>query len=124
MVATHYVSLLLSLQAGKIGGVRMVRSSSRDNPEPPLAYLKISGGIFHDMLCHDFDMLHFLTGEVPESVYSVAHTHNPEIGKMDDADTVIVTMKSSSGLLATVDTSRISAYGYDQRIEVFGEKGM
>ena len=54
-----FLSLFLSLFQ-----VRMIRTSSRDNPEPPLPYLKISGGIFHDMLCHDFDMHHFITGEV------------------------------------------------------------
>eukprot|EP00008_Paramoeba_atlantica_P005749 CAMPEP_0201477090 /NCGR_PEP_ID=MMETSP0151_2-20130828/2199_1 /ASSEMBLY_ACC=CAM_ASM_000257 /TAXON_ID=200890 /ORGANISM="Paramoeba atlantica, Strain 621/1 / CCAP 1560/9" /LENGTH=348 /DNA_ID=CAMNT_0047857707 /DNA_START=49 /DNA_END=1095 /DNA_ORIENTATION=+ len=113
-----------AVQQGRIGKVRMIRTSSRDNPEPPMAYLKISGGIFHDMLCHDFDMLHFITGEIPESVYSVAHTYNPEIAAMDDVDTVIVSLTYSSGLIATADTSRISAYGYDQRVEVFGEKGM
>jgi len=113
-----------AVQEGRIGKVRMIRTSSRDNPEPPMAYLKISGGIFHDMLCHDFDMLHFITGEIPETVYSVGHTYNPEIGALNDVDTVIVTLTFSSGILATTDTSRISAYGYDQRVEVFGEKGM
>lgn len=96
----------------------------RDNPEPPIEYLKISGGIFHDMLCHDFDMIHFLTGEFPESVYSVGHCYNPQIEAMGDCDTVVVTLKFASGLLATVDTSRIACYGYDQRIEVLGSLGM
>mmetsp|Transcript_16725 Transcript_16725/g.47177 ORF Transcript_16725/g.47177 Transcript_16725/m.47177 type:complete len:347 (+) Transcript_16725:82-1122(+) len=120
----NFATLRRMLRAGNIGGPRIIRCSSRDNPEPPMAYLKVSGGIFHDMLCHDFDMLHFLTGELPESVYAVGHTYNPEIAAMDDADTVVVTLRFASGLLATVDTSRISAYGYDQRVEVFGETGM
>jgi myo-inositol 2-dehydrogenase/D-chiro-inositol 1-dehydrogenase len=99
-------------------------SPHSDNPEPPIEYLKVSGGIFHDMLCHDFDMLHFLTGEFPESVYSVGHCYNPVIGAMGDCDTAVVTLKYKSGLIATVDTSRIACYGYDQRIEVLGELGM
>lgn len=76
------------------------------------------------MLCHDFDMLHFLTGEFPETVYSVGHCYNPQIEAMGDCDTVVVTLKYASGLLATVDTSRVACYGYDQRIEVLGELGM
>jgi len=120
----NFVQMRDAVQRGDIGKVRMIRTSSRDNPEPPLPYLKISGGIFHDMLCHDFDMHHFITGEVPASVYSIAHSYNPEIEKMNDVDTVIVTLKYDSGVLATADTSRICLYGYDQRVEVFGEKGM
>lgn len=76
------------------------------------------------MLTHDFDMIHFLSGEVPTEVYSVGHCYNEEIKAMDDVDTVMVTMKFASGLMATVDTSRIATYGYDQRVEAFGEKGM
>lgn len=76
------------------------------------------------MLCHDFDMIHYLTGQFPESVYSVGHTYNKAIAEMDDIDTAVVTLTFASGLLATVDTSRIAAYGYDQRIEAFGDKGM
>jgi len=109
---------------GAIGDPRVIRCTSRDNPIPPMAYLRTSGGIFHDMLSHDFDMIHFLTGQIPESVYSVGHCYNEEIKAMDDIDTAVVTLTFASGLLATVDTSRIAAYGYDQRVEVFGSDGM
>ena len=107
-----------------IGQVRMIKCCSRDNPLPPLAYLRVSGGIFYDMLCHDFDLIHFLTGQMPVEVYSAAHCYNSQIAAMDDVDTVIVSMKFASGLLAVVDSSRTAAYGYDQRVEVFGESGM
>lgn len=108
-----------------IGKPRIIRCTSRDNPLPPLAYLEKSGGIFHDMLSHDFDMLHYLTsGEIPIKVYTIATCYNEDIKKLNDVDTVIVTLEFKSGLLATVDTSRVSAYGYDQRVEVFGEFGM
>jgi myo-inositol 2-dehydrogenase / D-chiro-inositol 1-dehydrogenase len=104
--------------------VRIIRTSSRDSPRPPSAYLGISGGMFHDMICHDIDMLHFISGEIPESVYTVAHVYDAEIGSMDDVDTIISTFHYPSGLLATTDATRVSEYGYDQRVEVFGEKGM
>ncbi|CAE7480386.1 iolG, partial [Symbiodinium pilosum] len=74
---------------------------------------------------HDFDMLNFLTnGEEPESVTAIGHCYNPEIQKMGDIDTCAVMFKYGNGMLAMVDTSRDAAYGYDQRIEVFGESGM
>lgn len=77
------------------------------------------------MLSHDFDMIHFLSnGQIPESVYTVGHCYNEDIKKMDDVDTVVVTLQFKSGLLATVDSSRIASYGYDQRVEVFGTHGM
>ena len=105
--------------------MKVVKTCSRDNPLPPMEYLRTSGGIFHDMLIHDFDMLDFLSnGEVPESVTAVGHCYNPEIKEMQDIDTCAVMFKYSNGMLAMVDTSRDASYGYDQRIEVFGEKGM
>lgn len=121
---TNFRSLKDLVDKGTIGQVRLMRCVSRDNPIPPMEYLRTSGGIFHDMLSHDFDMIHFITGQIPESVYSVGHCYNEQIKAMDDADLVVVTMSFASGLLATVDTSREAAYGYDQRVEVFGEKGM
>lgn len=89
-----------------------------------MEYLRISGGIFHDMLCHDFDMVHMLSGQFPVSAYSAAHTYNEQLRELGDADMVVVTLKFASGLIANVDTSRIAPYGYDQRIEVLGSKGM
>uniref|UniRef100_A0A7S3F8J6 Gfo/Idh/MocA-like oxidoreductase N-terminal domain-containing protein n=1 Tax=Haptolina ericina TaxID=156174 RepID=A0A7S3F8J6_9EUKA len=107
-----------------VGSLRLIKCTSRDNPLPPLAYLRVSGGIFYDMLCHDFDMIHFLSGEVPISVYSAAHCYDPNIAAMGDVDQVAVTLTFASGLIAMVDCSRVASYGYDQRVEVFGEEGM
>eukprot|EP00441_Pelagodinium_beii_P014585 CAMPEP_0197660678 /NCGR_PEP_ID=MMETSP1338-20131121/50996_1 /TAXON_ID=43686 ORGANISM="Pelagodinium beii, Strain RCC1491" /NCGR_SAMPLE_ID=MMETSP1338 /ASSEMBLY_ACC=CAM_ASM_000754 /LENGTH=359 /DNA_ID=CAMNT_0043238087 /DNA_START=89 /DNA_END=1168 /DNA_ORIENTATION=+ len=124
-VDKNFRALRKEIVSGAVGDLRLIKCCSRDNPLPPLEYLKVSGGIFFDMLCHDFDMIHFLSsGQVPEEVYSVGHCYNQDIAKMDDIDMVAVTMKFKSGLIATVDCSRIAAYGYDQRVEAFGEKGM
>ena len=77
------------------------------------------------MLIHDFDMLCFLFGPmVPESVYAMGHAYDPDIKSIPDFDTVMVNIQYPNGLMCCIDTSRISAYGYDQRIEVFGENGM
>lgn len=108
-----------------IGQVRTIKISSRDNPKPSIDYLKISGNIFHDMLIHDFDMLQFLLGyKIPSSVFAFGHTYDPEIKKLKDFDTVLVTLKYSDGLICSIDTSRTSVYGYDQRVELFAENGM
>ena len=107
-----------------VGELRLIKCCSRDNPLPPLEYLRVSGGIFYDMLCHDFDMINFLADDFPVEVFSVAHCYNPDIKQMGDVDMVVVTLKFASGLIATVDCSRVASYGYDQRVEVFGELGM
>lgn len=121
----NFRALKQQLDVGAVGTMKVVKTCSRDNPLPPIEYLRTSGGIFHDMLIHDFDMLNFLTnGEEPESVTAIGHCYNPEIQKMNDIDTCAVMFKYENGMLAMVDTSRDAAYGYDQRIEVFGEKGM
>ncbi|MCW5517641.1 Gfo/Idh/MocA family oxidoreductase [Muriicola sp. Z0-33] len=120
---TNFIALKKSLET--IGQVRTIKMSSRDNPKPSLDYLKISGNIFHDMLIHDFDMLQFLLGDkVPVAVSAFGHAYDPEIKKIPDFDTVLVTLKFDDGLICAIDTSRIAEYGYDQRIELFAEKGM
>ena len=119
----NFQALKKSIQ--EIGSVRTIKTSSRDNPQPSLDYLRISGNIFHDMLIHDFDMLIYLLGmRVPESVYAIGYAYNQDIGDLPDFDTVLVTLKYPDGLMCAIDTSRIAVYGYDQRIELFGEKGM
>lgn len=120
----HNFNVLRS-KIASMGGVRTVKMSSRDNPKPSLEYLRISGNIFHDMLIHDFDMLIFLFGLIlPESVYAIGCAYDPEIQVMDDYDTVLVSIKYPNGMVCSIDTSRIAAYGYDQRIELFAGQGM
>ena len=117
--------IALKQNISKLGHVRTVKISSRDNPKPSLEYLKISGNIFHDMLIHDFDMLQFLFGDqIPKTIFSFGHAYDAEIGAMGDYDNVLVTLKYPNGMMCSIDTSRTSAFGYDQRIEVFGDDGM
>ncbi|CAJ1403800.1 unnamed protein product [Effrenium voratum] len=122
---THFRELKRQLDANAVGSLKLIKTCSRDNPVPPLEYLRTSGGIFHDMLIHDFDMLDFLSGgQEPEAITATGHCYHPEIKKMGDVDTAAVLLKYPSGLIAMVDTSRDASYGYDQRIEAFGERGM
>ena len=110
---------------GKIGEAHILKITSRD-PEPPNpAYIKVSGGIFLDMTIHDFDMACFLTASDVEELYvNSAVLVDPAIGEQGDVDTAIITMKMANGALAVIDNSRKAAYGYDQRAELFGSKGM
>ncbi len=103
----------------------MVVITSRDPGAPPVDYIKRSGGIFRDMTIHDFDMARFLLGEEIEDVVATAAVLvDPEIGKAGDFDSVQVMLRTKSGRQAVISNSRRATYGYDQRIEVHGSKGM
>ena len=109
---------------GKIGRPHVLRITSRDPEPPPLEYVKVSGGIFLDMMIHDFDMACYLMqDEVVEVYASGAVLIDPRIGELGDVDTAVVTLRFKSGALGLIDNSRRAVYGYDQRAEVFGEKG-
>ena len=110
---------------GKIGDTHLIKVTSRD-PEPPCAeYVKVSGGMFLDMTIHDFDMVRFLAGCNAEEVYvEAAVLVDPAIGEAGDVDTAVITLKMENGAIAVIDNSRQAVYGYDQRAEVFGSKGM
>ncbi len=111
--------------SGGIGDVQIVKVTSRDPAAPPLSYVKSSGGIFVDMTIHDFDMVRYLSGsEVVEVSTFGACLVNPEIEKTGDVDTCIINLRFANGALGVIDNSRQAVYGYDQRVEVFGSKGM
>lgn len=108
-----------------IGDVEMVSVTSRDPSPPPAQYVQSSGGLFRDMMIHDLDMARWLLGEEPSEVFATASCLiDPEIGANGDVDTALVTLKTPSGKLCQISNSRRAAYGYDQRIEVLGSKGM
>lgn len=110
---------------GSVGAPHLVRITSRDPEPPPLEYVRTSGGIFLDMTIHDFDMARFVTGS--EVVAVSAHGAvriRPEFAQAGDVDTAIVTLEHADGTLTTIDNSRQAPYGYDQRVEVHGERGM
>ena len=113
------------IRQGEIGKVELVVITSRDPGPPPAAYIQVSGGLFRDMMIHDFDLARFLLGEEITQVSAMAsNLVDPEIGRLGDIDTAMVTMKARSGALVHINNSRRAVYGYDQRIEAFGEKGM
>ncbi|XP_049865019.1 uncharacterized oxidoreductase YrbE-like [Pectinophora gossypiella] len=119
-----YRSLKDRVRKGEVGHIQILKVTSRDSPLPSIEYLKASGGIFHDCLVHDFDMSCWVLGELPTRVQASASALIPEIKAIDDFDTVAFLLTFPSGAIVLGDNSRYSAYGYDQRLEVFGNKGM
>ncbi|XP_050493041.1 inositol 2-dehydrogenase-like [Bombus huntii] len=119
-----YSAVRSRVRNGEIGHVQIIKTVSRDSPLPSIEYLKMSGGIFHDCMVHDIDIMTWVLGEYPIKIAVQAHAHIPEIKAIDDFDTVVVTLYFPSGTLGTIDLSRNSSFGYDQRLEVFGPKGM
>eukprot|EP00088_Acartia_fossae_P065434 TRINITY_DN806_c0_g1_i1.p1 TRINITY_DN806_c0_g1~~TRINITY_DN806_c0_g1_i1.p1 ORF type:complete len:390 (-),score=86.89 TRINITY_DN806_c0_g1_i1:164-1333(-) len=119
-----FSSVQQKVRSGVLGHVQRVKTVSRDSPLPSMAYLKISGGIFHDCAVHDIDLITWILGEYPAEVYVAANAQIPEIGAINDHDNVAITLKFNSGTIAMIDICRFANYGYDQRLEVFGHSGM
>jgi myo-inositol 2-dehydrogenase / D-chiro-inositol 1-dehydrogenase len=112
------------LQQGEIGKLEQVVITSRDPSPPPVAYIEVSGGLFRDMTIHDFDMSRYLMGEIV-SVFAVgANLVEPAIKRAGDIDAAMIILQSADGALCHINNSRRCTYGYDQRLEVFGELGM
>jgi myo-inositol 2-dehydrogenase/D-chiro-inositol 1-dehydrogenase len=110
---------------GKIGNPHILKITSRDPAPPPAEYSATSGGMFMDMTIHDFDMARYIAGSEVIEVYTKASVLvDPAIGKAGDVDTAIITLSFANGALGVIDNSRKAVYGYDQRVEIFGPKGM
>jgi len=122
---TNFGALKQALTAGEIGKAELLSITSFDPTPPPVAYIKVSGGIFRDMMIHDFDMANFVMGSAPVSITATASSIvDPEIGAAGDFDTAIVTLHYAGGELAVIKNSRRAVYGYDQRVELLGSKGL
>lgn len=110
---------------GSVGQVEVISITSRDPAPPPLEYIGRSGGLFRDMMIHDFDMGRWLLGEEPVQVFASGSVlADSRIGDAGDVDTAIAVLKTASGRLCQITNSRRCTYGYDQRVEVFGSEGM
>jgi myo-inositol 2-dehydrogenase/D-chiro-inositol 1-dehydrogenase len=121
----HFRAVRAEIEKGTLGEVEMVVITSRDPGAPPVEYIGRSGGIFRDMTIHDFDMARFLLGEEITEVSAMASVLvDPAIGKAGDFDSAQVMLRTASGKMAVISNSRRATYGYDQRIEVHGSKGL
>jgi myo-inositol 2-dehydrogenase/D-chiro-inositol 1-dehydrogenase len=112
------------LAGGEIGTLELAVITSRDPAPPPASYLSTSGGLMRDMAIHDFDMARYLAGDILQVQALGANLVDPGIGALGDIDTCTLSLRSKAGALLQINNSRRCAYGYDQRIEAFGAKGM
>lgn len=120
-----FARLKSEIDNGTVGDVELIQIISRDPSAPPVDYIKRSGGIFRDMMIHDLDMARFLLDEeIAEVSASGSVLTDPAIGDAGDYDTATATLRTASGKIAVITNSRRASYGYDQRIEVHGSKGM
>jgi len=121
-----FAKLQKAVVDGLIGQTQVIKTTSRDHPAPNPAFLKTSGGMFHDCALHDIDVQRWLAREDPVSLYATGSCFSKEIEAVGigDWDNITISLKYPSGVLGLVDVARHATYGYDQRIEVLGEKGM
>lgn len=118
-------ALKTAADTGEIGRAELLSITSFDPAPPPVSYIKVSGGLFRDMMIHDFDMANFIMGDVPQLVMAAgASVVDPEIGKAGDVDTAVVTMTYADGRMTVIKNSRRAVYGHDQRVELLGSEGL
>lgn len=121
---TNFRTVRKQVANGVIGAAHTLHITSRDPQPPPIEYVKTSGGLFMDMMIHDFDMARYvMQSEVVEVHAKGAVLIDEKIGEVGDVDTAIVLLTFANGSIGTIENSRKAVYGYDQRLEVFGEKG-
>ncbi|MBL8525002.1 MAG: inositol 2-dehydrogenase [Betaproteobacteria bacterium] len=121
----HFQALKSKLAAGVVGKLETLHITSHDPSPPPIAYVKVSGGLFKDMAIHDFDMARWLLDEEPTAVFASASCLvDPAIGEAGDVDTAKTLLRTASGKLCVISNSRRSGYGYDQRLEAYGSGGL
>ncbi len=121
----NFAAAKAAADAGEIGKVEMLSITSFDPAPPPIEYIKVSGGLFRDMMIHDFDMACWMMGGAPKTVSAVGTALvDPAIGAAGDVDTAAVTLTWADGRIAVIKNSRRAAYGYDQRLEILGSEGL
>ena len=121
----NFSALKSALDRGEIGKAELLTITSFDPAPPPVPYIKVSGGLFRDMMIHDFDMANFIMGAAPVAVSAVGSSIvDPAIGAAGDVDTAVVTLTYGDGRIAVIKNSRRAVYGYDQRVELLGAEGL
>ena len=121
----NFGAMNASLKSGEIGKPELLSITSFDPAPPPVAYVKVSGGLFRDMMIHDFDMANFMMGEPPQTIMAIGSSIvDRQIGEASDVDTAVVTMTYADGRIAVIKNSRRAVYGYDQRVELLGTEGL
>jgi myo-inositol 2-dehydrogenase/D-chiro-inositol 1-dehydrogenase len=121
----HFQALKAQIASGAIGTLETLAIVNHDPAPPPPSFIPASGGLFRDFTIHDFDTARWLMDEEPVSVFALAECLvDPAIGAAGDVDTARLVLRTASGRLCTISNTRRSGYGYDQRAEAYGSKGM
>ncbi|AJD44348.1 myo-inositol 2-dehydrogenase 2 (plasmid) [Rhizobium gallicum bv. gallicum R602sp] len=121
----NFAALKAAADRGDIGKMELLSITSFDRAPPPVSYIRVSGGLFRDMMIHDFDMACWIFGGAPRTVTTIGSSLvDPDIGAAGDVDTAAVTLKFADGRIAVIKNSRRACYGYDQRIELLGSEGL
>ena len=120
----NFATLQAAVEAGEIGKTELLSITSLDPAPPPIEYVRVSGGLFRDMMIHDFDMANFIMKDLPETVSAAGSCLvDSSIAAAGDVDTAVATLTYTDGRIAVIKNSRRAAYGYDQRLELFGSDG-
>jgi myo-inositol 2-dehydrogenase / D-chiro-inositol 1-dehydrogenase len=121
----NFAALKAAFDSGEIGKGELLSVTSFDPAPPPIAYVKVSGGLFRDMTIHDFDMAQWIMGGLPKTVTAKGSCLvDPEIAAAGDVDTAVITLTYADGRVAVIRNSRRAVYGYDQRVELLGSAGL
>jgi myo-inositol 2-dehydrogenase/D-chiro-inositol 1-dehydrogenase len=121
---SNYMRVRQAVETGEIGIPNLLHIVSRDPLPPTMSFVHTSGGIFRDMMIHDFDMARFLMGEEVDEIYAAGGVLvEPAFKSEDDLDTAVALLHFQSGAIGTIDNSRKAVFGYDQRVEILGSKG-
>jgi myo-inositol 2-dehydrogenase/D-chiro-inositol 1-dehydrogenase len=121
---SNFLRVRQAVASGEIGKPSLMHIISRDPAPPPMTFVRTSGGIFRDMMIHDFDMARYLMGDEIEEIYAAGGVLvEPAFKAEDDLDSAVVVLHFTSGAIGTIDNSRKAVFGYDQRVEILGSKG-
>ena len=121
----NFAALKAAADQGEIGKSQLLSITSFDPAPPPISYIKVSGGLFRDMMIHDFDIACWIMGSMPSKVMAMGSSIvDPSIGAAGEVDTAVVTLSYADGRIAVIKNSRRAVYGYDQRIELLGSEGL
>ncbi len=121
----NHAALQDEVRRGEVGNLEIIQMTSRGPSLPAISYLATSGGQLKDQTIHFFDLLRWITGDEAQEVYAMGAAFvDPKVAEVGDVDTSIVAIRMASGALCQIDSARRTGYGYDERIEVFGSKGM
>jgi myo-inositol 2-dehydrogenase/D-chiro-inositol 1-dehydrogenase len=120
-----YLELKRVVDSGEIGDVELIQLTTRGPSMPPLEYIAVSGGQLRDQTVHFFDLARWIAGVDPTEVFATGSTlAEPRLADYGDVDTSVVTLRLPTGALVQIDSVRRIGYGYDERIEVLGSRGM